>query len=101
VDAPRLPKPLPKTLSEAEVEALLNAPDTETPHGLRDKAMLEALYAAGFRVSELVGLPMAAVSLTDGVVRVMGKGARNDWCPWARKPGNGSPAMRRNQGPRC
>lgn len=81
VDAPRLPKPLPKTLSEAEVEALLNAPDTETSHGLRDKAMLEALYAAGFRVSELVGLPMAAVSLTDGVARVMGKGRKERLVP--------------------
>jgi integrase/recombinase XerD len=81
VDAPRLPKPLPKTLSESEVEALLAAPDTETPHGLRDRAMLEALYAAGFRVSELVGLPMAAVSLTDGVARVMGKGRKERLVP--------------------
>ncbi|MBK9326714.1 MAG: site-specific tyrosine recombinase XerD [Hydrogenophilales bacterium] len=81
VDAPRLPKPLPKTLSEAEVEALLNAPDTETSHGLRDRAMLEALYAAGFRVSELVDLPVAAVSLTDGVVRVMGKGRKERLVP--------------------
>jgi integrase/recombinase XerD len=81
VDAPRLPKPLPKTLSESEVEALLAAPDIETPHGLRDKAMLEALYAAGFRVSELVGLPVAAVSLTDGVARVMGKGRKERLVP--------------------
>ncbi len=81
VDAPRLPKPLPKTLSEAEVEDLLHAPDTDTPHGLRDRAMLEALYAAGFRVSELIGLPMAAVSLTDGVARVMGKGRKERLIP--------------------
>ncbi|HNC97116.1 MAG TPA: site-specific tyrosine recombinase XerD, partial [Myxococcota bacterium] len=81
VDAPRLPKPLPKTLSEAEVETLLTAPDVDTPHGLRDKAMLEALYAAGFRVSELVGLPLAAVSLTDGVARVMGKGRKERLVP--------------------
>ncbi|HNI07290.1 MAG TPA: site-specific tyrosine recombinase XerD, partial [Thiobacillaceae bacterium] len=81
VDAPRLPKPLPKTLSESEVEALLAVPDTNTPHGLRDKAMLEALYAAGFRVSELVGLPLAAVSLTDGVARVMGKGRKERLVP--------------------
>ncbi|MBM4180347.1 MAG: site-specific tyrosine recombinase XerD [Betaproteobacteria bacterium] len=81
VDAPRLPKPLPKTLSETEVEALLNAPDADTPHGLRDRAMLEALYAAGFRVSELVGLPLAAVSLTDGVARVMGKGRKERLVP--------------------
>ena len=81
VEAPRLPKPLPKTLSEAEVEALLGAPDVDTPLGLRDRAMLEALYAAGFRVSELVGLPLAAVSLTDGVVRVMGKGRKERLVP--------------------
>ncbi|MEW5788035.1 MAG: site-specific tyrosine recombinase XerD [Pseudomonadota bacterium] len=81
VEAPRLPKPLPKTLSESEVEALLAAPDVATPLGLRDKAMLEALYAAGFRVSELVGLPLAAVSLTDGVARVMGKGRKERLVP--------------------
>jgi integrase/recombinase XerD len=81
VDAPRLPKPLPKSLSEAEVEALLAAPDVATPLGLRDRAMLEALYAAGFRVSELVGLPMAAVSLTDGVVRIFGKGGKERLVP--------------------
>jgi integrase/recombinase XerD len=81
VAAPRLPKPLPKTLSECDVEALINAPDVNTPHGLRDRAMLEALYAAGFRVSELVGLPLAAVSLTDGVVRIMGKGSKERLVP--------------------
>ena len=81
VEAPRLPKPLPKTLTEAEVEALLKVPDVNTPLGLRDRAMLEALYAAGFRVSELVGLPLAAVSLTDGVVRVMGKGRKERLVP--------------------
>jgi integrase/recombinase XerD len=81
VAAPRLPKPLPKTLSENDVEALINAPDVNTPHGLRDRAMLEALYAAGFRVSELVGLPLAAVSLTDGVVRIMGKGSKERLVP--------------------
>ena len=81
VDAPRLPKPLPKSLSEAEVEALLAAPDVDTPLGLRDRAMLEALYAAGFRVSELIGLPLAAVSLTDGVVRIFGKGGKERLVP--------------------
>jgi integrase/recombinase XerD len=81
VEAPRLPKPLPKTLSESEVEALIAAPDVETPLGLRDRAMLEALYAAGFRVSELVGLPLAAVSLSDGVVRIMGKGSKERLVP--------------------
>ncbi len=81
VDAPRLPKPLPKSLSEAEVEALLAAPDVDTPLGLRDRAMLEALYAAGFRVSELVALPVAAVSLTDGVARIFGKGGKERLVP--------------------
>jgi integrase/recombinase XerD len=81
VEAPRLPKPLPKSLSEAEVEALLAAPDTDTPLGLRDRAMLEALYAAGFRVSELVSLPVAAVSLTDGVARIFGKGGKERLVP--------------------
>jgi integrase/recombinase XerD len=81
VAAPRLPKPLPKTLSENEVEALINTPDVDTPRGLRDRAMLEALYAAGFRVSELVGLPLAAVSLSDGVVRIMGKGGKERLVP--------------------
>jgi integrase/recombinase XerD len=81
VDPPRLPKPLPKTLSEREVEALLAAPDSDTPLGLRDKAMLEALYAAGFRVTELVSLPVAAVSLTDGVVRIFGKGGKERLVP--------------------
>ncbi len=81
VEAPRLPKPLPKSLSETEVEALLAAPDVNTPLGLRDRAMLEALYAAGFRVSELVALPMAAVSLTDGVARVFGKGGKERLVP--------------------
>ncbi|MCP5279787.1 MAG: site-specific tyrosine recombinase XerD [Thiobacillus sp.] len=81
VDAPRLPKPLPMSLSEGEVEALLAAPDVETPLGLRDRAMLEALYAAGFRVSELVALPVAAVSLTDGVARIFGKGGKERLVP--------------------
>ncbi|MEW5770550.1 MAG: site-specific tyrosine recombinase XerD [Pseudomonadota bacterium] len=81
VDAPRLPRPLPKSLSEAEVEALLAAPDVETPLGLRDRAMLEALYAAGFRVSELVALPVAAVSLSDGVARILGKGGKERLVP--------------------
>lgn len=81
VDAPRLPKPLPKSLSEGEVEALLAAPDVDTPLGLRDRAMLEALYAAGFRVSELVSLPVAAVSLTDGVARIFGKGGKERLVP--------------------
>jgi integrase/recombinase XerD len=81
VDSPRLPKPLPKSLGEADVEALLAAPDADTPRGLRDRAMLETLYAAGLRVSELVGLPIAAVSLSDGVVRILGKGSKERLVP--------------------
>jgi integrase/recombinase XerD len=81
VDPPRLPKPLPKSLSESEVEALLAAPDVDTPLGLRDRAMLETLYAAGLRVSELVNLPSAAVSLSDGVIRVLGKGSKERLVP--------------------
>ncbi len=71
----------PQTLSEAQVEALLNAPAVEQPLGLRDRAMLETLYATGLRVSELVELPSAAVSWTDGVVRVLGKGNKERLVP--------------------
>jgi integrase/recombinase XerD len=81
VEAPRLPRPLPKSLGEADVESLLNAPDIDTPIGLRDRAMLELLYACGLRVSELVGLPLAALSLEMGVVKVMGKGAKERLVP--------------------
>jgi integrase/recombinase XerD len=81
VATPRLPKPLPKSLAERDVEALINAPDVETALGLRDRAMLEALYAAGFRVSELITLPLSAVSLSDGVVRIMGKGSKERLVP--------------------
>jgi integrase/recombinase XerD len=81
IEAPRLPHPLPKTLTEADVEALLAAPDVDAPLGLRDRAMLELLYACGLRVSELVGLPLGAVSLNMGVVRVFGKGAKERLVP--------------------
>lgn len=81
VEPPRLPRSLPKSLTEADVEALLGAPDTQTALGLRDRAMLEMLYAAGFRVSELVQLPMAAVSLDMGVVRIFGKGGKERLVP--------------------
>lgn len=81
IDAPRLPRPLPKSLSEADVEALLAAPDPDTDLGLRDRAMLELLYACGLRVSELTGLPLAGVSLDMGVVKVMGKGAKERLVP--------------------
>lgn len=77
----RQPLRFPKTLSEAQVEALLGAPDVTTPLGLRDRAMLETLYATGLRVSELVGLPGASVSLVDGVIRVLGKGDKERLVP--------------------
>ncbi|MCB1626385.1 MAG: site-specific tyrosine recombinase XerD [Xanthomonadales bacterium] len=78
---PRLPRALPKALTEAEVEALLAAPDRTTALGQRDKAMLELLYASGLRVSELVGLPTAALSLAQGVVRILGKGRKERLVP--------------------
>ncbi|MDR1350015.1 MAG: site-specific tyrosine recombinase XerD [Zoogloeaceae bacterium] len=72
---------LPKTLSETQVERLLDAPDPQTPKGLRDRAMLEILYAAGLRVSELVTLKLRAVSFDQGVLRVMGKGSKERLTP--------------------
>jgi integrase/recombinase XerD len=73
---------VPKTLSEAQVEALLAAPDTTTALGLRDRAMLELMYASGLRVSELVLLKTVHVSLDQGVLRVMGKGSRERLVPF-------------------
>jgi len=81
VDAPKLGRPLPKSLGEQEVETLLNAPDPTDALELRDKAMLEVLYAAGLRVSELVGLRLDQLSLTQGVVRVIGKGDKERLVP--------------------
>jgi integrase/recombinase XerD len=72
---------LPKTLSEAQIERLLDAPDPQTPKGLRDRAMLEVLYAAGLRVSELVTLKCHAVNFDQGVLRVMGKGSKERLTP--------------------
>lgn len=80
VNAKRPPR-FPKSLSEAQVEALLAAPNVETPLGLRDRAMLELLYATGLRVSELVGLRLIEVSLNDGLVRVLGKGSKERIVP--------------------
>lgn len=80
VDAPKLPRGLPKALAEGEVEALLGAP-AENPLGLRDKAMLELMYAAGLRVSELVGLRADEVNLRQGVLRVTGKGGKERLVP--------------------
>lgn len=82
LSAAKQPPRLPKTLSEAQVEALLRAPDTDTPRGLRDRAMLETLYATGLRVSELVGLRALDMSLNEGVVRVVqGKGGKDRLVP--------------------
>jgi integrase/recombinase XerD len=81
LDSPKLPRSLPKSLSEREVEQLLAAPDCTTALGLRDRAMLETLYASGLRVSELVGLKTLQVSLDMGVVRVMGKGSKERLTP--------------------
>ncbi|HSD17080.1 MAG TPA: site-specific tyrosine recombinase XerD [Thermomonas sp.] len=78
---PRLPRLLPKALSEAQVSALLEAPDTGTPPGLRDRAMLELMYACGLRVSELVELPATAPNLRQGVLRVTGKGGKDRLVP--------------------
>ena len=81
VDPPRLGRPLPKTLTETEVDALLNAPDTSDARGHRDRTMLELLYASGLRVTELVTLRPQAVSLNQGVVRIIGKGDKERLVP--------------------
>ncbi|MDE2148020.1 MAG: site-specific tyrosine recombinase XerD [Burkholderiales bacterium] len=80
--AARQPMRVPRTLSEAQVEALLGAPDTGTPLGLRDRTMIELMYASGLRVSELVQLPGVSLSLNEGVVRVRGKGQRERLVPF-------------------
>lgn len=81
LSAPKLPQRLPKDLSEAQVERLLQAPDTNIPLELRDKAMLEVLYATGLRVSELTVLTLSDISLRQGVVRVIGKGDKERLVP--------------------
>jgi integrase/recombinase XerD len=81
IDRPKLPRALPKGLTEDEVEKLITGPDTTTSLGLRDRAMLETLYATGLRVSELVNLKVREVSLDMGVVRVMGKGSKERLVP--------------------
>ncbi|MDE0154233.1 MAG: site-specific tyrosine recombinase XerD [Gammaproteobacteria bacterium] len=81
IAAPRIGRPLPKSLTEEEVESLLGAPDTTTAVGQRDRAMLEVLYATGLRVSELVGLQLGQVNLRQGVLRVIGKGNKERLVP--------------------
>jgi integrase/recombinase XerD len=78
---------VPKSLSEAQVEALLNAPDTQDALGVRDKAMLELLYASGLRVSELVNLRMVQLGLNEGVLRVTGKGTKERLVPFGEVAG--------------
>jgi integrase/recombinase XerD len=80
----RQPLRVPKTLTEAQVEALLGAPDTETPLGLRDRTMLELIYASGLRVSELVTLKTFNVSMGEGVLRVLGKGSKERLVPFGQ-----------------
>lgn len=81
LDSPKLPRTLPKALAEREIEGLLDAPDVATSIGLRDRAMLELMYACGLRVSELVTLPLAGLNLRQGVLRVTGKGGKERLVP--------------------
>ncbi|MES2636005.1 MAG: site-specific tyrosine recombinase XerD [Pseudomonadota bacterium] len=81
IESPKLPRSLPKSLNEQEVTELLNAPDISQHIGLRDRAMLELLYASGLRVSELVTIKVTEVSTQDGVVRVTGKGSKTRLVP--------------------
>jgi integrase/recombinase XerD len=81
IESPKLPRGLPKTLTEDDVEKLLAAPDVEDALGLRDRTMLETLYASGLRVSELVTLKIAQVSQDMGVVRILGKGSKERLVP--------------------
>lgn len=101
IDGPKLPRPLPKSLTEHDVEKLLAAPRVDGALGLRDRTMLETLYASGLRVSELVALRLPQVSEDMGVVRVMGKGSKERLVPlgaealaWIRRYlGQGRPAL--------
>ena len=81
IEAPKLGRALPKTLSEKDVEALLQAPNVNTPLGLRDRTMLEVLYATGLRVSELVSMTLNQINLRQGVIRVTGKGNKDRLIP--------------------
>ncbi len=85
MSAAKAPPRMPKTLSEAQVEALLAAPDVATPLGLRDRTMLELMYASGLRVSELVTLKSVHLSLTEGALRVTGKGAKERLVPFGEE----------------
>jgi integrase/recombinase XerD len=105
VDLPKTGMKLPDVLSVPQVEKLLAAPDRKTPRGLRDAAMLEMIYAAGLRVSELIQLAVTSVQLEAGFVRVVGKGNKERIVPIGRKAiatvqeylGNGRPALMKNK----
>jgi integrase/recombinase XerD len=84
----RMPMRVPRSLSEAQVDALLAAPDVEKPLGLRDRAMLELMYASGLRVSELVGLASVRVGLAEGVLRITGKGDKERLVPFGAEAGH-------------
>ncbi|MEE9447024.1 MAG: site-specific tyrosine recombinase XerD [Arenicellales bacterium] len=81
IKSPKLTKTIPTSLTEAEIERLLEAPDVDTTYGLRDKAMLELMYASGLRVSELIGLLLGQVDLRVGVIKVLGKGNKERLVP--------------------
>ena len=85
IEFPKLGRPLPETLTEEEIEHLLTAPNVDKAHGVRDRAMLEVLYACGLRVSELVGLTLNQVNLNHGVIRVMGKGNKERLIPFGEQ----------------
>lgn len=85
IEAPKMPRSLPKSLNEKEVVDLLNAPNIDEDTGLRDRAMLELLYACGLRVSELVSIKIFEVSLNEGVVRVTGKGSKTRLVPMGQE----------------
>ena len=81
IEMPRIGRSLPKTLTEDEVESLLNAPNTDEPLGHRDRAMLELLYATGLRVSELINIKQSQINFNQGVLRIVGKGDRERLIP--------------------
>ncbi len=106
IQNPKIGRPLPKSLTADQVQALLEAPDVEDPVGLRDRAMLELLYASGLRISELVGLAVHNLSLRQGLVRIVGKGNKERLVPmgenameWIEKfLANGRPVLLPNGG---
>jgi len=85
IKTPKLGRPLPHTLTEQEVETLLNTPDLKTPLGLRDKTILELIYACGLRVSECLSLTLPQVNLRQGVVRLYGKGQKERIVPFGEE----------------